>query len=336
MIQRIRFLEKNQRQSSSNQISRRTWLASAFLGVTCLSAASPSAWPMQADGADGSEADEIASVQAIAKKAGLQPFKSSRTEHFLGLGDSEDRFRDAALKNCDWLAPEFLRHFHGKGFEVALPKKRLTVITLKDAASYQAFTGEGDRGLLVGGHYDLDTNRLVMFDFRPKGQKPVVVVDPERVNLLSLVHETTHLLCFNTGLLSRNANVPAWVSEGLATYVELWRRNKTKIGEPNRPWLFCLKEARNTDTPWIPITELVATDKTFDDEKTAQLSYAESWLMVHYLMKTQQQLPKFQAYLAGVQTDKAAANRVEYAEKHLGSLKNLDKELARHLKRVSR
>jgi Protein of unknown function (DUF1570) len=336
MIQRIRFLETNQRPAWSNHVSRRTWLASAFLGVTCLSAASPPAWSMQPNGNDDSEADEIASVQANAKKAGLEPFTHGRTDHFVGLGDADDRFRNKALEICESLVPDFLRHFREKGFDVALPKKRLTVITLKSAESYQAFTGEGNRSLPVGGHYDLDTNRLVMFDFRPKGQAPGVVVNPERVNLLSLVHETTHLLCYNTGLLSRRADVPDWVSEGLATYVELWRKNKTKIGEPNRPWLFCLNAARNTDTPWIPITELVATDKTFDDEKTAQLSYAESWLMVHYLMKTPQQLPKFRAYLAGLQTDEAAPNRVEYAEKHLGHLKNFDHELARHLKRVSR
>ena len=322
-------------QGQSIHVTRRSWLARAFLGMAGASAGSRSVWSMQTDGA-ASEPEEVASVQEIAKKAGLKPFKSSRTEHFLGLGDSEDRFRDEALNNCEWLVPDFLRHFREKGFDVALPKTRLTVITLKDADSYKAYTGEGNRGLLVGGHYDLDTNRLVMFDFRPQGQAPGVVVNPARVNLLSLVHETTHLLCFNTGLLSRNANVPDWVSEGLATYVELWRKNKTKIGEPNRPWLFCLTAARNTSTPWIPIADLVASEKAFDDETTAQLSYGESWLMVHYLMKSQKELPKFRAYLAGLKNGEAATKRVDFAEKHLGPIKNFDRELARYFKRVSR
>ena len=290
---------------------------------------------MQAAGADIGEADEIALVQASAKKAGMQPFSHSQTDHFLGLGDADARFRKDALQICESLQSDFLRHFRGKGFEVALPKKRLTVITLKGAASYKAYTGE-EPGALDGGHYDLDTNRLVMFDFRPNGEGPDIVANAVRVNRLALVHETTHLLCFNTGLLSRKADIPLWVSEGLATYVEMWRNKQTPIGESNRPWIFCLNQARNTGTSWIPIADLVATDKSFDDEKTAQISQAESWLVVHYLMKSQQQLPKFQAYLAGIQTDKAAANRVEYAEKHLGPLKNLDKELARHLKRVSR
>jgi Protein of unknown function (DUF1570) len=342
MIQRIRFLEKNLRQSCSKQISRRTWLASAFLGVTGLSAASPPAWSMQADGADGSEADEIASVQADAKKAGLEPFSHRRTDHFLGLGDADARFRNVALEICESLQSDFLRYFSQKGFKVALPKKRLTVITLMGTASYKAYTGE-EPGPLDGGHYDLDTNRLVMFDFRPNGEGPDVVANPERVNRLALVHETTHLLCFNTGLLSRKANVPLWVSEGLATHVELWQNKRSRIGEPNRLWITFLNDARKNlndarknGTAWVPIADLVASDKSFDDKKTAELSQAESWLMVHYLLKTPQQLPKFRAYLAGLQTDEAGANRVEYVEKHLGPLKNLDRELVRHLKRVSR
>ena len=52
--------------------------------------------------------------------------------------------------------------------------------------------------------------------------------------------------------------------------------------------------------------------------------------MVHYLMKSQQQRPKFRAYLAGLPSDgqATAANRVAHAEKHFGSLKKLDRELA--------
>jgi hypothetical protein len=203
----------------------------------------------------------------------------------------------------------------------------LTVITLKDEISYQAYSGI-DPGQTGGGHFDLDTNRLVIFDFRPKGEQAAVVANPVRVNLLALVHETTHLLCFNAGLLSRKGDVPKWVSEGLATYAEMWRKNTTHIGAANRPWLDYL---RKRSVPWITVTDLIATDKTFDDgdDATAQLSYAESWLLVHYLMK-EPRLPAFRAYLAGLPSA-PAGGRVEYAEKHLVSLKTLDRELGREL-----
>jgi Protein of unknown function (DUF1570) len=312
---------------------RQSWLGGALLALSAGLAAAPLASSMPSDVADVSEAEEIALVQANAKKAGLEPFSHSRTEHFVGLGDADARFRNDALKICESLQSDFLRYFRKKGFKLTLPKKRMTVITLNGAESYQAYTGEKP-GSSGKGHYDLDTNRLVMFDFRPNGGGPGIVANPVLVNRLALVHETTHLLCFNTGLLSRKADVPLWVSEGLATHVELWQIKQTPIGEPNRPWISFLNKARNSGTPWIPIADLAASDKSFDD-KTAELSYAESWLLVHYLMK-EPQLAKFRTYLAGLQTDKAATKRLEYAEKHLGSLQNLDHELARYLKHVSR
>jgi hypothetical protein len=317
-------------------ISRRSWLAGVLLGAVANSALPRVGWTMQSkDGAN--EADEISAVQALAKKAGLGPFSVSPTEHFLGMGDAPGPFRVKALEICESLSAAFLPHFREKGFKLDMPAQRLTVITLKDNESYRAFLGE-DPGQMVGGHYDLDSNRLVMFDFRPTMDEIDLQANPDRVNLLTLVHETTHLLCFNTGLLSRQSDVPDWVSEGLGTYVELWQKIKkpaTPIGTVNRPWLLSLR----ADPRWIAIPDLVADDKTFWDVKTQQLSYGESWLMVHYLMKTPAQLPKFRSYVAGLppQGQGTPTNRVAHAEKHLGSLVKLDRDLRdRYMKRLSR
>jgi hypothetical protein len=337
MVLQNRCRHRDRERAQLVPVSRRSWLAAAFLSVAGVSAAARPGWSMQTKKAESdtdSDAKEIALVQAIAKKAGLGQFSSKHSDHFLAIGDADARFRSEALKRCESLAPVFIQHFNSKGFKLALPKNRLTVITLKSAESYQAFIGENP-GAKVGGHYDLDTNRLVMFDFRPADQGPAVVNDPTRVNLLTLVHETTHLLCFNTGLLSRESNVPDWVSEGLATYVEQWRNKQSRIGEPNIGWLTFLKDSRNKGTPWIPITELFADDKKFDGD-TPELSYAESWLTVHYLMKSPQQTLKFRAYLAGLASEEEAANRVKYAEKHLGSLEKLEHEIDRHFKRGAR
>ena len=319
------------------RVSRRTWLAGALLGLPAAYGSIRPAFSQQVKGGESkgdSDTAEIEQVQAVAKKAGLERFTYSRTPHFLGIGDANARFRTDALNICESLAPVFLQHFNAKEFKLAMPKNRLTVITLKGAESYKAFIGE-DPGAIRGGHYDLDTNRLVMFDFRPEGEGPGVVNDPTRVNRMTLVHEATHLLCFNTGLLSRQTNVPDWVSEGLATYVEMWRNKQTKIGEPNIPWLSHLNNVKAGGEN-IPIAELVASDKSFDDDKTAQTAYGESWLLVHYLMKSHEQTLKFRAYLAGLASEEAAAKRVEFAEKHLGSLEKLSRDLDRYLKRVGR
>jgi hypothetical protein len=330
-----RSLGRKPRHELVGRVSRRSWLSGAFLGLAGASAPSLAAWSQQSPRlADDADSIEIARVQASAKKAGLEPFAHSHTAHFIGLGDAPDAFRDRALGICESLAPDFLKHFRDKGFTLALPERRLTVITLKDDISYQAYSGQ-DPGTAIGGHYDLDANQLVMFDFRPQDNQPAAVADPKRVNLLALVHETVHLLCFNTGLLSRKGELPMWVSEGLATYVEMWTKKKSPIGAVNRARLFPLQQAKTSSMPWIPIADLIAADKVFDDETTAQLAYAESWLLVHSLMK-EPRLPRFRAFLSGLPIEGTADERIAYAEKHLGSLKTLDHDLRREFARLSR
>ena len=276
------------------------------------------------------DAAEIADVKALGKKAGLAPFSDAPSKNFLGLGDAGPVYCKDALKICEALAPEFLSYFQDRGFKVALPANRMTVVTLKDAASYRALLG-GEKDRSVGGHYDLDTNRLVVFDFR--GTTEEIPGSPTKINLFSLVHETLHMLSFNTGLFSRQLDVPACISEGLATFGELWRpKNRVKIGTTNGDRLRVF-DPRAGAGGWIPIPELLAKDAYFNDDKTAQLAYAEAWALVHYLLRRDsKQLVKFHAYLDKLPPLQDAAKRLKIAEAELGPLKALDKEVARHAK----
>jgi hypothetical protein len=288
-----------------------------------------SAWgqtPSQrTDGAD--EQDIIASVRLKVRKAGLGLLAPKSTEHFLAIGDAPARDQADALVICEKLAKVFLAYFQQHRFPVAFPKHRMTVVTLKDGASYRAYIGE-DAPESVGGHYDLESNQLVVFDFGSR--QGDLAAQADRVNIFTLVHETTHLLSFNSGLLARPADVPSAISEGLATYFELWRpQDRAFRGPTNGPRLRALEEAGGDKEPWIPIADLLADDDRFDRSETAQLAYAESWLLVHLLLKTQAWHPKFQAYLAGI---RGAKKRVEYAEAQLGSLRKLDQDVRRHAK----
>jgi hypothetical protein len=334
MLNRTRPIALRPFQVAGPAVSRRSCLRGWLFGVMGLKAVDFTALSAWAKEGDATEADVIAEVQAAAKKAGLGPFDRGRTEHFLGLGDAPARFRESALNICEELAKEFLRYFRSRGFKLALPDGRLTVITLKDDKSFRAFIG-ADPGKDVGGHYDLDTNSLVVFDFREKVDQPG---NPVRVNLFSLIHETAHLLCFNTGLLSREADVPVCVSEGLATFVEMWQpKQKSPLSAINQARLQALVEASESPEPWIPIADLLADDKRFQDPKNLQLVYAETWLLVHYLIRTRTQLPKFRAYLSELPADRETAEkRMKNAEAHLGSLKKLDGDLRRYAKSLIR
>ena len=268
------------------------------------------------------------SSRPVAKKAGLEPFSHSRN---VALPRPRRRRRPlpqrCARRSANHWPPTFCKHFRDKGFKLALPEHRLTVITLKDEISYQAYSGIDPgstcRRPLRSRHQSAGHVRL-----STQGQEPAVVANPERVNLLALVHETTHLLCFNTGLLSRKANVPDWVSEGLATYVEMWRNKQTPIGAPNRPWLSYLRDARNTALPGFPSRTWSPPTRRSTTTRPLELSYAESWLLVHYLMK-EPQLPKFRAYLAGLPTDEAGRTALSMPRSISGSLKALEHDLER-------
>lgn len=308
-------------------MTRRSWLMGAL--------ALPAGLATRANGpgrdAD-STADERAKIRAGAAKAGLSPIRWSETVHYLGVGDAPDAFRDRALEICESLATTYQKSFRDKGFDVEIPKCRLTVVALRDLASYKAFLGE-EPGEAVGGHYDLDTNRLVIFDFRPGGRE--LAIRSERVNTFTLVHEAAHQLTFNTGLLNRRGDVPVCLSEGLAMYCELWRpTGRALLGQVNLPRLQVLARPEGAD--WLPLAELLTDDALLENQATRQLAYAEGWALAHYLLKTPARLPRFRAYLAAIRERRDASRRLKDAEAHLGNLDRLDHELRRHAMRLIR
>ncbi len=312
-------------------LSRRVWITRTLTILTGLPLASLFSDATAAE-EDPDEVKEIAQVQALARQAKLAPFIEKRTKHFLGMGDADAEHCRAAVAICEPLSEAFLAHFRDRGFKLEMPPRRMTVITLKNDASYRAFAGENP-GAAVGGHYDLRTNRLVVFDFRDKQEELGAAAG--RVNLFTLVHEANHQLCYNTGMLSRDHDVPACISEGLATYAEPWQtRGKGRMGALNRPRLQVLIDARDAADHWIPIADLLTDDTLFGKEDTQQLAYAEAWLLVHYLLKERAQ--PFRAYLAKIPKEAEAAKRVKCAEAELGSLKALDRAVLHHARGLIR
>jgi hypothetical protein len=311
-------------------LSRRLLVKGAFAAISGLSSS-------YAIGQDekaldrATDAEEIASFETMARKAGLGPLHHARSEqsHFLAVGDAPESHQREALALCEALGESFLAHFRSCGFSLNYPDRHLTIIVLRDQKSYSALLGEAP-GKDVGGHYDLETNRLVTFDFR--GQRDSISGLAERINLFTLVHEVAHQLSFNTGMLRRQVDLPLCLSEGLATYVELWRPGvKNSIGSVNRPRVEELRRA----VDWIQIGDLMANDTAFD-KKTEHLAYAESWVLVHYLLRAKSRQPRFRQFVADVQSSNKGSERLRIAERSLGPLAKLDHELRDEARRYLR
>src|SRR5262249_989667 len=143
-------------------VSRRVWLLGTLAGG--LSAALGDEFPKPES--PKSDRDEEAALRAQFERAGLKGVQSGRTAHYLGIGDAPDAHRKDALNICEELATVYRKHFEEKGLPAELPdKQRLTVVVLAGPQSYAAFTGQ-EADSSVGGHFDVETNRLVVFDFR--------------------------------------------------------------------------------------------------------------------------------------------------------------------------
>ncbi len=269
----------------------------------------------------------VTSIREKAKKAGLGAFGVGWTEHFLGIGNVPPDYRSEALRLCDSFAREFIAHFREVGFKLELPARRMVVVLLKDAADFRAYIG--DTREATGGQYDLDTNQLVVFDARSlQAELKAQGSDPERVNTFKLVHETAHMLSYNTGLFPTGRDIPVAISEGLATYSEFWspQRGRAAFGRFNDPRLRSLEDDEQ-GIGWIPVAKLLSDDDIFNDDKAAAMAYAESWLLVRYLLRQPGKLPKLKAYLAGLPKQDSGASRESYATSALGPLKQLDQDI---------
>jgi len=303
--------------------TRREWLG----GVTLLAFGSTGLG--RPEELSAAETKLVEAVRAQTAKAGIKDVGVDLSDHFVGVGNAPSAFRIKALKLCESLAATFLQHFKAKGFEVALSRDRLVVVTLADRESYAAFKGE-EVDKSEGGHFDVAGNRLAVFDFLNGRGKAAGNV--RTMNTFTLVHESIHQLTFNTGLLDPQADVPDAVSEGLATYGELWQLGRPQIGQKNSLRLAELKNPSPGDGGWIPVAELLTDDDLFSDGKTEQRAYAEAWLLIYDLMQTKAGAKKLQAYLKTIRSRRDAGHRVATAEEALGDLGKLDDGLKKRIR----
>jgi hypothetical protein len=291
-------------------VSRRTFLGASLLG-TGLAGGVARGRP------DDADADAEGGLLAALARAGVARPNLRTTASYLGAGDAPAGFLAEALRLCEALAGDFLKHFRTKGFAVQAPAGRMMVAVLSGPESYARWTGEPAGGA-VGGHYDVASNRLVIFDNRGRD-----AAGPEaaRANTVALMHEATHGLCFNAGLLDRAGDVPKLVSEGLATYGEVRRPDgRTRVGDPNAARLAVLR-----DGDWLPLESLWRDDAAFDDPARQQRAYAQAWLLVHTLVGREAWRAKFRAYLERIKPRTDAAARLEDVTATLGDLPTLEK-----------
>ncbi len=267
---------------------------------------------------------EFADVRKIATEVGIANLQVHRLDRYQAIGDAPRAFLKRATELCRDLSRDFLRDFREKKFAVETNKGLMTLVVLSSRSAFNKYLGI-DLGPEIAGVYEPDTNRLVLFDNRAGGR----AVNAGRTNTVVLFHEATHQLSFSTGLLEPQGDIPLAIAEGIANYGEVRTIDgKTKVGAVNRERLAGLFPRPGQRVPeLIPVSELITQDSLLEADETKQHAYSQCWLLVHCLMKTQDRLPQFRAYLDTIRARRDPQHRLQDWITAFGPTEMLDNQL---------
>jgi hypothetical protein len=201
----------------------------------------------------------------------------------------------------------FYNYWSRQGFELRDPEFPLVALVFDSKRSYAQYAerdlGPAAASAISFGYYSLLTNRMTTYDLtgleslgghggrigttalvnrilaRPGGER----------NVATIVHEATHQLAFNSGLHARFADIPLWVSEGVAIFFETpdlrssrgWRT----IGAVNQVRLQQFRRYLSS-RPENSLYTLLADHARFRNTATAADAYAEAWALTYYLLRT--------------------------------------------------
>ena len=223
----------------------------------------------------------------------------------------------------------------------------LVACVFRDRASYEAYGQEelGDSIKSILGHYSYETNRIAMYDLLgrhgPGSAKQISqVLGRQERTVATLIHEATHQIAFNCGLHQRYADIPVWLSEGLAIYFETpdlrSSRGWSTIGAVNHFRLDQFRKYAPHRTEESLQTLIASNDRFYSSGGTA--AYAESWAFCYFLMRNRSE--QFANYLRILQakppmhTDSPAQRLQDFQQAFDVLPKELNDEFQRKLNRT--
>lgn len=231
-------------------------------------------------------------------------FEIYQTTHYLICYDTTKAYAQWCGSLFERLHMAFTNYWSRRGFDLHEPQFPLVAIVFADVNAYRDFARVevGEAVDKIIGYYSLRTNRMTMYDLsgmsaarrsgdRRNTQKQINAI-LSRPNaewtVATIIHEATHQIAFNTGLHARYADIPLWVSEGIAVYFETpdlsggrgWRSVDTVNPIRQRVFLNALADRSRQS-----LRSLIQDDERFRNPRTASEAYAEAWALNYFLLR---------------------------------------------------
>jgi hypothetical protein len=281
-------------------------------------------------------------------------FRVHRTAHYLLCYNTSKAYAEWCGALFERLYSAFNTYWKNRGFELHEPEWPLVALVFDGKRSYSSFAKQelGAAVSTIPGYFSLRTNRVLTYDLtgteRARAGQRTTAARINRMlaqpgaegTVATIVHEATHQLAFNCGLQTRYADIPYWVSEGIANYFETpdlrskkgWRN----IGAVNRVRLVDFRKylrRRSGDS----LQTLLSSDTRFLNARTKLDAYAEAWALNYFLIRKHQD--EYLAYIRllseklPLRYDEAEGRLAQF-EHAFGDLKELDTEFLRYMRNV--
>jgi hypothetical protein len=240
-------------------------------------------------------------------------FESSTTANYVIVHNTTRAYADWCGGLYERLHRAFLNYWKTRGLKLASPKYPLVAVVFKNRDAYEAYAVQdiGPSAKLMLGYFNIQTNRVVMFDLTGVENATFGrVTSADQVNRIllqpaaertvaTIVHEATHQISYNCGLQTRLAGNPKWVSEGMAIFFETPdlrnRRGWSGIGKIHR---LHMANFLNRPPGNGVIRRIVSDDQQFGNAATAASAYSQAWALTYYLQKTRKK--QYSQYIRGL------------------------------------
>jgi hypothetical protein len=283
-------------------------------------------------------------------------FRIHQTAHYLICFNTSEAYAQWCGALYERLHRAFLGYWKNRGLSLHEPERRLVALVFDGPESFREYSRPelGDAAASMIGYYNMRTNRVTMYDLtgvdglRPQGRATSAALvnrilsqpTAERT-VATIVHEATHQLAYNSGLQTRYADNPMWVSEGVAVYFETpdlrssrgWRG----IGEvhPLHARKFQQSLTARSDDP---LMSLLTGDALFRDPASSPQAYADAWALNYFLLRVRRD--DYVKYLQDLASqsplaEKSDAQRVAHFRQVLGDdLATLSQQWQRYMQRL--
>ncbi len=350
------------RDGKETQVSGRLVVKAEDGGVLLLSR-DGELWSIQPDELVAQRTDNEPFVPQTADDAAAamlsrlpEGFEVYTTAHYVICHNTSKAYAQWCGALYERLHSGFINYWTHRGIKLHEPTLPLVCVVFADQKAYADFARDelGDATGNIIAYYSLRTNRITMFDLTgleslrrssdrrgTTSQINQLLARPEAERMVAtVIHEATHQIAFNCGLQTRFADVPLWVSEGVAMYFEAPDLSNSKgwktIGEVNYPRLQKLREF-TAKRPVGSLQSLIIDDKRLRDPRQASEAYAEAWALNYFLIR---QKPKeYVAYLKMLSKKEPLiwdepAERLNEFTAAFGDVDKLDVEFLRHMQRL--